>query len=117
MTLNQFKKIWARLPQDSETKTYEPCDKDKFINIGGYLFAIQKNGNVIMKKCEADPRFSLLEVFRAFRAYLIKNEIQYIRIEGTPRRYNFLKKMFLHCSILKDNRIKDRNVFYVKVFD
>jgi hypothetical protein len=44
-------------------------------------------------------------------------EIQYIRVEGTKNRYQFLSKMFPNTSILKDTEEKLRNVYYIKVFD
>jgi hypothetical protein len=116
MTKTEFLKIWDTLERDGETRDYQPKDDDIFVKIGGYLFAVQKSGNVIMKKC-GESRFTLYEVFRAFRIWLKTKRIQYIRVEGNERRYNFLKKMFPQNSILKDFDEKNRNVFYIKVFD
>ena len=117
MTKKEFLAIWETLPADEETKNYKPCDSDKFVKIGGYLFAVQKNGNVIMKKC-FDSHFSIYEVFRCFRIWCMSSVgIQYLRVEGTKTRYNFLKRMFPHTSILKDDEEKERNVFYIKVYD
>lgn len=117
MTKKEFLSIWETLPKDEETASYVPDDSDKFVKIGGYLFAVQKSGNVIMKKC-AVSKFSLYEVFRCFRIWCISSVgIQYLRVEGKKTRYNFLKRMFAHTSILKDDEEKERNVFYIKVFD
>lgn len=116
MTKTEFKRIWDLLPEDEETKNYIPSDSDKFVQISGYLFAVQQGGNVIMKKC-GESRFTLYEVFKAFRIWLKIKGIQYIRVEGSERRYSFLKKMFPQNSILKDFDEKKRNVFYIKVFD
>ena len=116
MTKTEFKRIWDLLPEDEETKDYIPSDTDKFVQISGYLFAVQKSGNVIMKKWRKSA-YTLCEVFRAFRIWCKGQEIKYIRIEGDTTRYNFLVRMFPHVSILKDSEVKDRNVFYVKLFD
>lgn len=116
MTKTEFKRIWDLLPEDEETKNYSPSDSDKFVQISGYLFAVQESGNVIMKKWRQSA-YTLQEVFRAFRIWVKTKGIQYIRVEGNERRYNFLKKMFPHDSILQDCEVKDRNVFYVKMFD
>ena len=116
MTKREFLRIWEKLPEDEETKGYKISDDDKFIQLGGYLFCVQKTGNVIMKRCDKSS-FTLYEIFRAFRMWCKAQQIQYLRIEGTKRRYNFLKKMFPHESILKDFEEKERNVFYVKLFD
>lgn len=116
MTKTEFKRIWDLLPEDEETKDYIPSDTDKFVQISGYLFAVQESGNVIMKKWRK-PDYTLCEIFRAFRSWCKVQEIKYIRIEGDMTRYNFIKKMFPYDSILKDDEVKDRNVFYVKIFD
>jgi hypothetical protein len=116
MTKTEFMRIWSSLTEDEETRGYIPSDRDKFVQISGYLFAVQESGNVIMKKC-GESRFTLYEVFRAFRIWLKMQEIQYIRVEGTKNRYQFLSKMFPNTSILKDTEEKIRNVYYIKVFD
>ena len=116
MTKTEFKRIWDLLPEDEETKNYSPSDSDKFVQISGYLFAVQESGNVIMKKWRKSA-YTLGEVFRAFRIWLKTKGIQYIRVEGSEKRYNFLKKMFPNNSILRDFEEKNRNVFYIKVFD
>lgn len=116
MTKKDFLAIWETLPEDTETKNYRPSDDDRFAKISGYLFAVQKSGNVIMKKWRKSS-FTLCEVFRAFRIWCKAQGIKYLRIEGTERRYNFIQKMFPYDSILKDNEEKGRNVFYVKLFD
>jgi hypothetical protein len=86
------------------------------VQISGYLFAVQKSGNVIMKKCGESP-YTLCDVFRAFRIWCRTMRIQYLRIEGDKTRYNFIKKMFPFDSILKDEEVDNRNVFYVKLYD
>ena len=116
MTKTEFKRIWDLLPEDGETKNYIPSDSDKFVQISGYLFAVQKTGNVIMKKC-GYPTFSIRETFKAFRIWCKCSGIQYLRIEGKKRRYNFLSKMFPKVSILKDLENIERNIFFVKLYD
>lgn len=116
MTKKEFMRIWETLPEDDETKGFIPSDSDKFVKIGGYLFAVQEAGNVIMKKWRKSA-YTLQEVFRAFRIWVKTQKIKYIRIEGVKTRYNFIRRMFPHDLILKDCEVKDRNVFYVKMFD
>lgn len=116
MTKTEFKRIWDLLPEDEETKNYSPSDSDKFVQISGYLFAVQESGNVIMKKWRKSA-YTLCEVFRAFRIWCRTRRIQYLRIEGDKTRYNFIRKMFPFDSILKDEEVDNRNVFYVKLYD
>jgi hypothetical protein len=116
MTRTEFLKIWDTLERDGETRDYQPKDDDSFVKIGGYLFAVQESGNVIMKKC-GYPTFSLRETFKAFRIWCKCSGIQYLRIEGSRKRYNFLSKMFPRVSIIKDLESEDRNIFFVKLYD
>lgn len=104
---------------DTEETNIEIKTTDLQIKIGGYVFIVQtENGfnNIILKKVE-ESKFSIREAFRCFRLFLISKKIQFIRIEGSLRRYNFLKKMFPFCDFKKDDSIKDRNVFYVRIYD
>ena len=116
MTKKEFMKIWTTLPEDEETKNYIPADTDNFVKISGYLFIVQKSGNVIMKKC-GTSFFTVKEVLKAFRIWCQCMKIQYIRVEGYPNRYNCLYKMFPYLSIFKDKEVKTRNVFYIKLYD
>ena len=116
MTYTEFMRIWSSLPEDEETREYIPSDRDKFVQIGGYLFAVQESGNVIMKRLRKSP-YTLCDVFRAFRIWCRTRRIQYLRIEGDKTRYNFIRKMFPFDSILKDEEVDNRNVFYVKLYD
>ena len=50
MTKTEFKRIWDFLPEDEETENYIPSDSDKFVQISGYLFAVQESGNVFYVK-------------------------------------------------------------------
>lgn len=113
MTLTEARKKWASVKDNEETR-YRIQKSDDYILLGGVLFVLQKSGNVIAKRVEPSS-FTMKDSIRAFRFWCMKNGVQYLRVEGTKKRYNFLKKMFPHTSILKAQS-KERNIFYIKVF-
>lgn len=114
MEIIEFLKNWYQ--RKSEVVDTELTADDKFFKIGGYLFVVQKDGNVLLKKID-ESKFSIKEAFRAFRFFLIKEKIQYIRIEGRKNQYSFLKKMFPTLRFVSDDEVKNRDVFFVRVYE
>lgn len=115
MEKKDFMKVWKSLPPDEETKNYKPAEGDIYFALGGYLFICQKDGNIIFKK-HRDTKFTLRNIFKSAKLYLIAHKVFYIRVEGSLRRYNFLKKMMPELSIYRDPEITDRNVFYIQLY-
>lgn len=69
--------------------------------------------NVLLKSMGSHTKSLLSFLYRSLD-WAIQNNIQYIRVEGTLRRYNFLVNIF--PDIIKDESIPDRNVFYIKLY-
>lgn len=115
MTLDEAKKILSRFP---ETQDYIPdYDNDLCVLIDGYIFVVQTaNGfnNVIFARIRT-PEKTLLDVFESFKNYCLVNGIEFIRVEGTLYRYNFLSAMFPNSSFIKDYGNSDRNIYYIKL--
>lgn len=113
MTREEFFRLW-NTRKDDETRI-EITNNIKFFSAGGYMFVVQENGNVVMKKI-GKSGITLFRAMDSFRHFCMRNGIRYIRIEGNTRRYNFLPSAFPRIPFLKDEGVKGRNVFYAKVF-
>lgn len=114
MTLEEAKKIFNR---HSETSNYTINGKDLCTAIDGYVFVIQtENGfnNVIFAKYSKGQK-TLYTVLKLFVKFCLSNRIEYIRVEGSSNRYNFLSLMFPDCSVLKDTNNMERNIFYIRL--
>lgn len=115
MILDEAKKIFNRY---SETNNYIPdYENDLAVVIDGYIFVIQAaNGfnNVIFARIRT-PEKTLLNVFETFKNFCLMNGIEFIRVEGTLYRYNFLSAMFPNSSFIKDYESPDRNIYYIKL--
>ncbi|MBQ0003602.1 MAG: hypothetical protein KBT21_08685 [Treponema sp.] len=113
MSNEEFLEQWNKRPD--EDTDIELKEGDLFTILSGFAFVIQKDGNVICKKITDENRFLLREVFRMFRFFCKFHGITHIRVEGSKKRYNFLPKMFPFCSFVRDEEIKEKNVFFVKL--
>ena len=115
---------WNSLQKDKETDA-EAIDGDIVVLIEGIAFLIQTKGegnNVICIRVEKGKE-NLVRIFEAFRAFCAEKKVQYIRVEGNPRRYNML---FLVLRLSPDgvdvrkhhaeSEELQRNVFYVKTY-
>lgn len=108
---------WNNYPKPSNEVDVKAEPEDYITEIGGILYLLQRtnqcNNVVCFRIRESD--MTVLESFLEFRQHLMGLGIQYIRVEGNTRRYRFLAKLGL-CSVLQDTDIKNRNVFYIKLF-
>lgn len=118
-------KVWNKLPKPEECNV-TATEKDLLYVTGGYMFLIMTESeinNVVCFRYLPKGKTTFKEALRQFLYWCKNNHIQYLRVEGNTRRYNFitrpeffpnLKKNGL--SVIKDTSITDRNVFYVKVY-
>lgn len=109
---------WNKIEKDSETNA-TAVEGDVVFCISGIMFLIQtKNGfnNIVCKRVQKSE-VTLLSVLKALRIKLDELGLQYIRVEGSLRRYNFLYRLetMLRISVLRDPDVVDRNVFYIKL--
>lgn len=105
---------WNKTPKPEECNV-EAKEGDIVITLDGVLFLLQreKEFNNIVCFRQFEGIFPIREVF--FRYALIINDmnIRYVRIEGSLKRYLFLEREFPSDIVVRDNDVKDRNVFYV----
>lgn len=111
-------RYWNALERPDECKVSAEED-DYLCAIDGYLFLLQRTNegnNVVMFK-KGYAKELIVEVLKAYIKYLKFKGIQYIRVEGNTKRYNFLYR-YTDCydGIVKADDIKDRNVFYIKLY-
>lgn len=111
------------LQLDDNTETNIIAEEDDLIfEIGGIFFLVQrknKYNNIVCKRiCSSKMTFK--EVIKDFKKVMEDNGLQYIRVEGSTKRYKFLFKMlpelFDDVNILQDKDITERNVFYIKCY-
>ena len=91
---------------------------DLCIEIGGIMYLIQTTdgfNNVVCFRVNKKSDVTTLASFHMFRLWAVARDIQYIRVEGSERRYNFLKN--IDCiSVRRDpSSPEGRNVFYVRL--
>lgn len=94
---------------------------DLVINIGGLLYLVQRENdcNNIFCVRTHESNITLLQSFCMFREWLLGNSIQYIRVEGNPRRYWFLSKLKFNKGyncVQSFGEVPGRNVFYIKLY-
>lgn len=118
-------KTWNRYTKPAECEIEATADDLLFVS-GGFMFLVMTKDNVNNVVCFRylpEGKTSFKKTLRYFLYWCKNHHVQYLRVEGSTRRYNFLthsnffpilKKKGL--SVIKDTEIKDRNVFYVKVY-
>lgn len=117
-------KTWNKYNKPEECCVQATAD-DLLYVCGGFMFLVITKDNVNnvvcfrYRKCKT----TFKEAVRQFLYWCKNNHIQYLRIEGNTRRYNFfLKPLFFKnlkkngLSVIKDEAVTERNVFYVKVY-
>lgn len=117
---------WNDLPKptdevDLQAKPYEP----QFF-YGGFAWLLQfPSCNVVCLRYKP-TKTTFKKSLQAFLRFLKKQQIQYIRVEGSPGRYNFLQRSDFFPK-LKHNGLNvvrhqresaelGRDVFYIKVY-
>lgn len=93
---------------------------DLVVEIGGIVYLLQtQNGfnNVVCFRLKKS-NMTALRSFIEYRKWLVLKGIEYIRVEGNTKRYNFLSKLKPDTgySVIQDKEINDRNIFYIKLY-
>lgn len=111
--LDTAKEIFEK---NSETTGYIPdYVNDYCFFIDNYIFVIQtRNGfnNIIFAK-SGKCFCTLKNVFEQLVMKLKQLGINYVRVEGSKKRYNFLTRMFNYPYAVEPN--DNRNIFYFKI--
>lgn len=118
-------KVWNNLPKPEECNV-EATENDLLYVSGGYMFLVMTAGdinNVVCFRYLPKGKTTFKEAVRQFLYWCKNNDIQFLRVEGNSKRYNFFLNphFFPHLkrnglSVLKDPERTDRNIFYIKVF-
>lgn len=90
---------------------------DIILNIGGYLFLVQRKNDYNNVVFVADnPKIPICTAFKECLD-LLRNVycIQYVRVEGRLSRYKYLGKM-LNVDCVQDNSKKDRRVLFLRLY-
>lgn len=111
------------LPEECDYEAKEGIDREFFY--GGFAFLVNLNGNVICLRYKKS-KTTFKEALRRFLKFCVTNEIQYLRVEGNCKRYNFLMNPHLFPRLknkgldvkkhFTESERLGRNVFYVKVY-
>ncbi|MCQ2587919.1 MAG: hypothetical protein MJ174_07375 [Treponema sp.] len=118
---------WNALLKPDECAVFAE-DGDLIYLSGGIIYLIQRKdniNNVVCFRVYEVPKMTVKQSFYAFRRFCIKNEVQYIRVEGNRKRYFFLKhfekglkaKGYNVRFAEKESEERKRNVFYIKLYD
>lgn len=93
---------------------------DLVVEIGGILYLLQiSNGfnNVVCFRLKKS-KMTTLQSFLEYRKWLISKGVEYIRVEGNKRRYQFLARLNPGAgyNVIQDTKECERNVFYIKLY-
>lgn len=101
----------------------EAQEGDLVFEIGGVFFLVQREGdyNNIIAKRIISSKMTFREIIKEFQTVMEENELQYIRVEGSLKRYLFLTKMLPELfgdkvGLVKSDESKERNIFYIKCY-
>ena len=114
MKIHEYWNDCPGIQADDETCSFaEDCDYLKYIS--GYVFLLQRkneHNNIIMYALK--PSAPLGEVLKEYVCYLIKNKIQYVRIEGCKKRYRLFPKIFGKQAFFEN--VETRSILYAKLY-
>ena len=114
--------FWDNIPKDIETQAVAE-EGDLITSIGGVAFLIQRRNdynNIVCIRYKKS-KMTFQRVIWHFVNFLKENKIQYIRVEGNERRYNFFLKLAPKMNIccikdIAESEELHRNVFYLKIY-
>lgn len=109
--------FWNSYEKPSHNVDTRAIPGDYVLEIGGLLYLIQRKNeanNIVCFRIEKSD-MTVLTSFLILRKWLIAQNILYIRVEGTKKRYNFLKKLNLDGFNVRQADVEDKNVFYIKL--
>lgn len=107
---------WNVTVPEHEELYGEAAEEDYVLHIDGFFFLIQRKNecnNILCFRYSKEGTF--LKAITQLVEWCKEHSIQYIRVEGNTKRYFFLAKTGLG-EVIKDADIKDRNVFYCKLY-
>ena len=115
--------VWNTLVKANYETDISADENDLVFESAGIMFLVQRKNNcnnVVAQRLIHKPG-TFMQAIIEFRKVMIENNIQFIRVEVNIKRYKFLTKMIPRLfgnevSIIKDDDIKDRNIFYIKVY-
>lgn len=111
--------FWNNYEKPNDEVTAIAIPGDLVVEIGGVLYLVQRKNemnNIVCFRIE-ESDMSILTSFIILRKWLIAQNIIYIRVEGTTKRYNFLKRLNVAAGydVIQDLSKTDRNLFYIKL--
>lgn len=111
------KEDWNELQHDDWETQVEAKDDDIVVQIGNVMFLVERTNdanNVISQSLDINT-LSIKNVRAMFQLCIYLWDvcgIEYIRVEGNPKRYRFLERMFPREVVIKDDDYDTRNVYY-----
>lgn len=116
--MSELYTFWNKLELDNETTAIAlPGDIVEVIDGVAFLCQRTNNCNNIVAKC-LDNTCSIKHI-RAMFKFCIKlwedYDIEYVRIEGTKKRYKFIEHMFSNDVVRRDGSITERNVYFCNI--
>ena len=116
---------WNKLPKDNDTDV-TAIEGDSVAYINGVAFLIQRKNNwnnIVCWKVKPSKK-NIVEIFCSFRAWLEKNKIQFVRVEGIGKHHYKMLYLVMRKSNFKMNVIYDeeessefnRHIWYAKTY-
>lgn len=103
---------WNSLGKTSETDC-EATEEDLVLVIYGVAYLIQRHNsynNIVAQRIE-ESKESFFSSLKLLRDILLVNDIRYVRVEGTGKRYSFLSRIPV-ISVMRDPS-SDNNLLYI----
>lgn len=83
--------------------------------VNGVAFLLQTTNeynNIVAYRVEKNDKSIVWTLLEFCKILYSKYHIEYVRVEGDKGKYRFLERLFTKKSVVKDNSVKDRDVYY-----
>ena len=83
--------------------------------VNGVAFLLQTTGeynNIVAYRVEKNDKSIVWTLLEFCKILYSKYHIEYVRVEGDKGKYRFLERLFTKKAVVKDNSVKDRDVYY-----
>ena len=109
-----FIEYWNSL-EKPENVSVEAVKGDIVEIVNGVAFLLQTtNGynNIVSYRVEKNDKSIVWTLLEFCKILYSKYHIEYVRVEGDKGKYRFLDRLFTKKAVVKDDSIKERDVYY-----
>ena len=105
---------WNSL-EKPENVSVEAVEGDIVEIVNGVAFLLQTTNeynNIVAYRVEKNDKSIVWTLLEFCKILYSKYHIEYVRVEGDKGKYRFLDRLFTKKVVVKDDSVKDRDVYY-----